>query len=717
MYTLLYKEGNIMIKTKSRSLSKLMQTLKKKISMGKNIQYSVPDLWDCFGYTGPEKISLKEGTIYVNPYQFYYSCIRDYIMSSCDKNLNYSKSISLLRESFRVKYGYVGGDWVKESSIYSMHVRTSTSWDHDESGQLEEVDKFNLKETGTFVKSIALLPLLKKIGINTIYLLPISKYSTKFKKGELGSPYAVKSFFDLDPNLKDPMTGDEFTVEEEFRAFVEAAHILGIRVMIDIIPRTAARDNDLILEHPDWFYWIRKEDIDAYYPPEVQGVEPAEKPSYDNIDLIYKSPQVWEHIKKFCQPPNVVNPEKWEKIKIKYSENPESSFFDLIWNEMGLTTAPAFSDCINDPQPPWSDVTFLKLFLDDPEASQKYTEGKNLSPYILFDTIKGNLFKGKVPNWELWNTLSDVIPYYQEQYGIDGARIDMGHALPSELVEMIMDKPRRIDHDFAFIAEELLVSGAETARKMSYNMIIGYGWWLEPRINEYKTHEFMYGTREFKAPVFACAETPDTPRIAARDGGRILAKFVTVMNHFVPNAVPFINSGLELYETQPMNTGLDCRPDERLRLAPQDPYIDKLAFFDKYQLHWDNQLRWDLPDTLEVVSKIRNQYLTTLCNPDNFVPVHFDNPRVPAIGLGWMIEGRRWKQYDNVLLIVGNTDLYNDKEYVLYLSNIRHESGNASRKAYLMYSTNEESHDIFDFDDNWNLHLRFKGGEVKVLIL
>ena len=45
-----------------------------------------------------------------------------------------------------------------------------------------------------------------------------------------------------------------------------------------------------------------------------------------------------------------------------------------------------------------------------------------------------------------------------------------------------------------------------------------------------------------------------------------------------------------------MNTGLDCKP-EKLRLPKDDPYYDKLAFFDKYQLHWTNPDRWDLPDT------------------------------------------------------------------------------------------------------------------------
>lgn len=706
-----------MARTRASSLIKLKQKLKKKINTGKNIKYAVPDLWNCFNYPTDHIHIEEEGVLYVNPYHFYFTCIEDYIMKDFNKELNYNQSLSLLKENFKVRYGYLGGDWIKGSSIYSMHIRTSTSWDHDGSGKLEEKDGFGLKETGTFVKSIVLLPLLKKMGIDTIYLLPISKYSTKFKKGELGSPYAVKSFFELDPNLKDTMLDEDFTVEDEFRAFVEAAHILEMRVMIDIIPRTAARDNDLIMSHPDWFYWIKKKDLESYIPPSVEGIPPTEKPSFDNIELVYRSPEVWEHIQRFCPSPDVFAPEKWAEIKERFNNDPSLDFFDIIEEELGITTAPAFPDCINDPQPPWTDVTFLKLYLDDPIVSQRYTAGKNLSPYILFDTIKSNLFKGEKRNEELWNTLSDVIPYYQDRYGIDGARVDMGHALPEELVEMILDKPRKKDHDFAFIAEELLVSGAEAARKMSYNMIIGYGWWLEPRIYEYKTHEFMYGTRDFKAPVFACAETPDTPRVAAREGGRILSKLVTVMNYFVPNAVPFINSGLELYETQPMNTGLDCRIDERNSLALDDPYNGKLAFFDKYQFHWTNPYRWDMPDTMEQVAKIRSQFMSTIINPENFVPVHFDDPRTTAIGLGWMIEGRRWQQGDNVLLVVGNADIYNEREYVLYLDNIRRESGNVSRKAWLMFSPNEWNHDIYNFDNNWNLHLRFKPGEVKILIM
>jgi hypothetical protein len=698
------------------TLKKILTKLKRNVKKGENTTYAVPDLWNCFNYE-EGTYDKNKGVLYVNPYKFYANCIESYILKEYDKKVDYNKSLSSIEDCFDHTEGYMGGDWIKKSSIYSMHVRTSTSWDHDENGSLDSINSNGCTKTGTFLKSMALLPLLKKMGIDTLYLLPISKYSTKNKKGELGSPYAVKSFFKLDENLKDSLLGPQYTVDDEFKAFVEACHLLEIRVMIDIIPRTASRDNDLMIEHPDWFYWIKTKDLQNYFPPYVPGVGETEKPSFENINLIYNSSQVWDHITKFTPSPDAVNPEMWKDIKEKYDASKDMDFLTLIENEFGLTTAPAFADCINDPQPPWDDVTFLKMYLDPPAASKEYVKDESQPPYILFDTIKSNVFKGDYPNLELWNLLAGIIPYYQETFGIDGARIDMGHALPEELVAMLLEKPRAIDNDFSFIAEELLVDGAEKARTSGYNMIIGYGWWMEPRITEFKTHEFMYNTINYKAPVFACAETPDTPRIAARDGERILSKLVTIMNQFLPNAVPFLSSGLEIYETQSMNTGLDTRPDERYRLSPDDPYNGKLAFFDKYVLHWTNSLRWDMPDTLEAVTKIRQQFIHTISNPENYIPVHFEHPHVPAIGAGYVMENRRWTQSNNVIIVVCNSDLYKDREHVLYLENLRQFSGNSSRKAWLAFSTDESSHDIYDFDESWNLHLAFKPGEVKILIM
>ncbi|MHC1684275.1 MAG: alpha-amylase family glycosyl hydrolase [Clostridiaceae bacterium] len=700
---------------KESKLRRLSQILEDKFSLGENIWYYVPDLWNCFGYDGSESYKKDNGEMYVNPYKFYHSCINECVLKKYDENIEYSKSI--IKDNFETNdEKYLGGDWIKKSSVYSIHIRTATSFDHNKSGELEVLNEDNLKETGTFVKAISLLPLLVKMGIDVVYMLPITSHSTKFKKGDMGSPYSIKDFFKIDDELKDPMTGEEFTVEDEFAAFVEACHILNIKVLIDIIPRTAARDNNLIIEHPEWFYWLKTDKLKKYKPPFVPGIEPNSKPTKENIDKIYLSIEVQDHIRKFSHSPNLVDKNKWKRIKKRYEKDKTVEFIDLIEKEFGLTTAPAFSDCINDPQPPWDDVTYFRLYLDHPIESKNYFH-EDLPPYILFDTIKGNMFKGEVVNQQLWETLCDIIPYFQDNFGIDGARIDMGHALPKELVEKIIKKPKEINNEFCFIAEELYPHRAEEARKLGYNMIIGQGFYKEPRYKDHSTHGFMYDSRFLKTPVFACAETHDTARVAARDGGENLAKALMMLNLFMPNGVPFINSGMEILEKQPMNLGLDCRENEQFILPENDPFYGKLALFDKYSLHWCHKKRWEIPDMLDTASRIRDRYIDSITDLSAFVPLGFGHWSVDAVGFGYLLKDKYIENGKNTLIIIGNTNPFEEVNLTVNLEELRNKACNYSRTTKLIYSPCVWTCEINDFDDNINLRLNLKPGEVKILIM
>lgn len=488
------------------------------------------------------------------------------------------------------------------------------------------------------------------MGVDAIYLLPISKNSMRYKKGEMGSPYAVKNFFELDPTLKDPMLGDDISIDDEFKALVEACHILGIRIMIDIIPRTSARDSELILEHPEWFYWVDIKELEDYNPPFVDGIKPGDKPSNENLPMVYASESVKKHIKKFCHAPNVIDEAKWNSIKERCANDPSLDFFDLIQQEYGITTASAFSDCINDPQPPWTDVTFLRLYLDNPEESSKYVD-QNQPPYILFDIIKSNLFQGKIKNIELWERIADIIPSYQRKYGIDGARIDMGHALPKELENMILDNPRKFDEDFCFIAEVLDNKGDVAAREAGYNMIIGTAWAAEPRYYKGSFTKLLNEMENLKAPIFAAAETPDTPRAASRLGGKKFSKFVAVMNAFLPNGVPFISSGFEILEKQAMNLGLDAKEENRFLLPKNDPLYGKLAFFDKYALHWDNEENKEVFNILVDVADIRAKYIDSITDIKSYIKCNFEEERLLATA---------YRTNEGVLLVLGNMDFEDD---------------------------------------------------------
>ena len=204
------RRGDISMESK---LEKLLKVLKE--NKQERINYTVPDLWFLEELSIPHK-NLPSKEIMVNPYDFYSAVIEEYVLPNKKEKINYSKSLS---KALKVKP--TNGDWVKRAVLYSMMIRTSSSWDHDRSFSLDIKNMDGLKETGTFVKTIALLPLLKALGANVLYLLPISKYALKDKKGELGSPYSVQSFTELDPALKETMTGDKMTIDEEFEALVD----------------------------------------------------------------------------------------------------------------------------------------------------------------------------------------------------------------------------------------------------------------------------------------------------------------------------------------------------------------------------------------------------------------------------------------------------------------------------------------------------------------
>lgn len=696
-----------------QNLKKVVKALKKAQKLNKNTvyNYTIPDHWNKFGYQGEEVTHLSNGEVMVNPYEFFLSLVNDYYLTKANDNkkVNFLDPFHVANRTKLTKK-QVPGDWIKKSTLYSTMIRTSTAWDADRTGDLSNSNIYNLKDTGTFIKTLALLPTLKEMGIDVIYMLPISKFSLKDKKGELGSPYGVSNFNKLDENLHDPLVGDEMNVEEEFKAFVEACHILGMKVIIDIIPRTNSVNSDLILDHPDWFYWIPKTEMANYGSPHVPGLESglAAKPEY--VDAIYNSNEVLTHIHKFSVDPRTLDPKKWDKVVSEYhTEGNTLEILDLVQKYYDITIAPAFSDCINDPQPAWSDVTYFRLYKDNPVNAQPYLEKyPNLAPYILFDVAKASLNPGKERNEELWDILSGIIPHFQNEFGIDGARIDMGHALPDDLISMIISKARAIDPNFTFIAEELDAENAQISMEKGYNCIIGNGFTRMPRVYEGKFNDFVYSAAKTPIPMFAVGETHDTPRLAARDGGETLAKLVTAFSFFTPNTIPFVNSGQEVFETQPMNTGLDCRENEAFMLDKNDPFYGKLALFDKYAFHYLHPRRTEMFELIQTLTTIRKKYLDVLLDQKHTYPLSFNSPWDLAAGFAY---GNK----KSTLVVIANTDVYNWKTHNIHFHQLPEQYFFNRQIRQIASSTNIHSQYDVHFDYGNTLTLDFQPGEVKIL--
>ncbi len=553
--------------------------------------YYIPALWNNAGYKDYKTVWNRPGEINVNPYAFMVFCLNRLLEENGGKNYRQPTADPGIT---------CDGESLCGDIIYSMFPRMFTAWHHYD-------DKIC---PGTLLKSTILLPYLKQFGISIVYLLPVFKYSNIYKKGELGSPYAIKDVYKLDEGLHDELLGaySQEIIELEFKAFVEACHKLGIKVMIDFVFRTVARDSDLIVEHPDWFYWIGLEYKDSFYAPTVVDLEEPTPVVNDIIlDKLYKSESARKCLTAFKPSPDAIDRTRWLKVKEKFIRS-KQNILDLMEQEFGITTVPGFSDVVNDTQPAWSDATYLKFYFDTSEKAKKYIS-EDQTPHIFQDGVKLSYYPGKKINKELWDYISDVIPYYQTKFGIDGARIDMGHALPPELNKNMVAKAKQLNKNFILWSEEFNEKNSKKAHEGGFNFIIS-GLWSEYK--HYQEPDFTNKLYDIllssEIPVTGALENADTPRAAHRYSIQIL-EHLFLINFFIPNTVPLINNGQELMEIQPMNLGLDNTEEGRFVLDKMDSMYGKLAFFDNYRMHWLNSESEYISEKLRKGYELRMQFI------------------------------------------------------------------------------------------------------------
>ncbi len=515
--------------------------------------------------------------------------------------------------------------WSGEAVVYNMFVRHACAFDHDLDGTLSYGNTLKFNETGTLLKAIAMLPYIKSLGANTIYLLPITSIGIDGRKGTLGSPYAIKHHYELDNNISEPLLGSD--PDMEFTAFVEAAHLLGIRVVTEFVFRTASIDSDLAKDHPDWFYWIKDEIFDRphdsenermYGPPiftKDELVQIKEKVGKDDFDELIPPHDVFR--KMFTEPPGKVFKEG-NKLK-------------GMVNGQKVRIPCAFSDWTpDDRQPPWSDVTYLKLY-DHPDFN-----------YIAYNTVRmydNELAKPENRQPELWETISNVVPFFQGKYGIDGVMIDMGHALPPELQSEIIGRAKRRKKNFTFWEENFVLS--ENSLREGYNAVVGYMMFDQhdpKKINELLKSLDQEGT---PVPFFLTPETHNTPRAATKPGGIQYSKLSWAMNCLLPGLL-FIHAGFDLGEKFPVNTGLHFT-EEELKRYPQD----KLPLFSEAALQWDSEN--DITEFMRQIMDIRKKYYPKIMN---YSPVGLTHPECSNPNIVSFIR-RQWK-FISGLVFIGN---------------------------------------------------------------
>jgi glycosidase len=116
-------------------------------------------------------------------------------------------------------------DWVRDAVIYCVYLRS-------------------FSPEGTFAGLERRLPELKDMGVTVLWLMPIHPVGEKHRKGKLGSPYAVRDYYAINP---------EFGTMQDFKHLLNAVHRQRMRLIIDPVANHTAWDSKLMEQHPEWF--------------------------------------------------------------------------------------------------------------------------------------------------------------------------------------------------------------------------------------------------------------------------------------------------------------------------------------------------------------------------------------------------------------------------------------------------------------------------------
>ncbi len=275
----------------------------------------------------------------------------------------------------------------------------------------------NLKTTNKFYGSIEengcgkfndindkALKELKKFGVSHVWFTGVIEHATMTDysksgipqdnplvvKGIAGSPYAIKDYYDVDPDL----AVDVKNRMKEFEALVKRSHTNGLKVIIDCVPNHVARSY-----HSD----KRPKGIKDF------GEEDDKTKTFDpNNNFYYVKDQMFV-VPSEVNPP-VVPKENYTEIPAKATGN------DVF------SAKPSIND--------WFETVKLNYGVD----------------YL------DNRTKHFTPIPSTWLKMRDILTYWTKK-GVDGFRCDMAEMVPFEFWGWVIPEIKKVNPEVIFIAE------------------------------------------------------------------------------------------------------------------------------------------------------------------------------------------------------------------------------------------------------------------------
>jgi glycosidase len=143
-------------------------------------------------------------------------------------------------------------DWVKDAVIYEIFPRQYSN-------------------KGDFNSITNDLDRLQNLGVTVLWLMPIHPIGKLKAKGTIGSPYAAKDYYAINP---------DYGTKAELQKLIAEAHKRGLKVIIDIVANHTAWDS-VMMKNPSFYTKNEKGEI---IPPVPDWADVADL-NYDNPEL------------------------------------------------------------------------------------------------------------------------------------------------------------------------------------------------------------------------------------------------------------------------------------------------------------------------------------------------------------------------------------------------------------------------------------------------
>ncbi len=128
-----------------------------------------------------------------------------------------------------------------QQDVSQRAARTSPQWVRD--GVIYEIYERSFSQEGTFNAITARLDDLKNLGVTILWLMPIHPIGQLRKKGTIGSPYAVRDYYEVNP---------DYGTKEDLRRLVAEAHRRKMKVIMDIVANHTSWDS-VLMRDPDFY--------------------------------------------------------------------------------------------------------------------------------------------------------------------------------------------------------------------------------------------------------------------------------------------------------------------------------------------------------------------------------------------------------------------------------------------------------------------------------